>query len=78
MAFTLDLDTWIIPGQVLPVKPLPGLETSCKPADTEVLASAVAHNNNPSAILSGAECHHSEHPRLRCSMHCPEAYTSMT
>ena len=46
-----------------------GLGTSCKPAGTEVLVSAPAHNN-PTAIQGGAECHHCEHPQLRCSLDC--------
>ena len=38
----LDLDTWIVPGQILTGR---GLENGYKPAGTEVLISAVAHNN---------------------------------
>ena len=69
----LDLDTWIVPGQILKANLCWGLGNSYKPAVTEVLISAVAHN--PTAIQGGAECHNCEHPRLRCSMHCPVAYT---
>ena len=35
-------------------------------------------SQHPTAIPGGAECHNCEHPQLRCSMHCPEAYTSIT
>ena len=46
--FALDsLETWIIPGQILMGKPLPGASCSCKPAGAEVLNSAVAHNTPP-------------------------------
>ena len=43
---------------------------------TEVLISAVAHNNP--IVPGGGQCHHCEHPQLRCSIsiHLPGAYTS--
>ena len=43
-----------------------GLGNSYKPAGTEVLISAVAHNN-PTVIPGGTECHHCEHPQLVAS-----------
>ena len=73
----LDLDTWIVPSQIPTDLLRRGLEDSYKPAGTEVLISAVAHNTPP-PIQCGAECHNCEHPQLRCSMHCPEAFTSIT
>ena len=42
--WTLAPGAWIIPGQTLVGKPPPGASCSCKPAGTEVLISAVAHN----------------------------------
>ena len=72
----LDLDTWIVPGQIRKANLCRGLGNRYTPAGTEVLISAVAQH--PSAIPGGAECHNCEHPQLRCSMHCPEAYTSIT
>ena len=70
----LDLGSWLVPGQILTGKPPPG----CRYRGVDpVLISAVAYNN-PIAIHGGAECHHCEHPQLRCSMHFPEAYTSIT
>ena len=74
----LDLDTWIVPGQIRKANLCRGLGNRYTPAGTEVLISAVAHNQHPTAIPGGAECHNCEHPQLRCSMHCPEAYTSIT
>ena len=70
----LDLDTWIVPGQIRKANLCQGLGNRYSPAGTEVLISAV----HPTAIPGGAECHNCEHPQLRCSMHCPEAYTSIT
>ena len=43
----LDLDTWIVPGQILKANLCQGLGNSYKPAGTEVLISAVAHNTPP-------------------------------
>ena len=43
----LDLDTWIVPGQILKANLCWGLGNSYKPAVTEVLISAVAHNTPP-------------------------------
>ena len=75
----LTLDTWIVPGQIRKANLCRGLANSYKPAGTEVLISAVAQNiQHPTTIPGGAECHNCEHPQLRCSMHCPEAYTSIT
>ena len=37
----LDLDTWIVPGQILKANLRRGLGNSYKPAGTEVLISAV-------------------------------------
>ena len=41
----LDLDTWIVPGQIHKANLCRGLGNSYKP--TEVLISAVAHNTPP-------------------------------
>ena len=43
----LDLDTWIVPGQIRKVNLCRGLGNRYKPAGTEVLISAVAHNTPP-------------------------------
>ena len=43
----LDLDTWIVPGQIRKANLWRGLGNSYKPAGTEVLISAVAHNIPP-------------------------------
>ena len=43
----LDLDTWIVPGQIRKANLCQGLGNSYKPAGTEVLISAVAHNTPP-------------------------------
>ena len=40
----IHLDTWIVPGQILKANLRRGLRNSYKPAGTEVLISAVAHN----------------------------------
>ena len=53
---TLDLDTWIIPGQVHPGIPPPGSADSYKPAGTEVLVSAVAHNNPTATLFFTVPC----------------------
>ena len=72
----LDLDTWIVPGQIRKANLCRGLGNRYTPAGTEVLISAVAHNTPPPfQAAQNANC---EHPQLRCSMHCPEAYTSIT
>ena len=44
----LDLDTWIVPGQIRKANLCRGLGNSYKPAGTEVLISAVAQH--PTAI----------------------------
>ena len=73
----LDLDTWIVPGQILTGKPPPGsgsqLQTS-RYRGVDLSRSS----QHPTAIPGGAECHNCEHPQLRCSMQCPQAYTSIT
>ena len=43
----LDLDTWIVPGQIRKANLCRGVGNSYKPAGTEVLISAVAHNTPP-------------------------------
>ena len=43
----LDLDTWIVPGQILKANLRRGLGNSYKSAGTEVLISAVAHITPP-------------------------------
>ena len=43
----LDLDTWIVPGQIRKANLCRGLGNSYTPAGTEVLISAVAHNTPP-------------------------------
>ena len=43
----LDLDTWIVPGQIRQANLCRGLGNRYKPAGTEVLISAVAHNTPP-------------------------------
>ena len=43
----LDLDTWIVPGQILKANLCRGLGNRYTPAGTEVLISAVAHNTPP-------------------------------
>ena len=43
----LDLDTWIVPGQIRKANLCRGLGNRYKPAGTEVLISAVAHNTPP-------------------------------
>ena len=43
----LDLDTWIVPGQIRKANLCRGLGNSYKPAGTEVLISAIAHNTPP-------------------------------
>ena len=43
----LDLDTWIVPGQIRKANLCQGLGNSYKPAGTEVLISAKAHNTPP-------------------------------
>ena len=40
----LDLDTWIVPGQIRTANLCRGLGNRYTPAGTEVLISAVAHN----------------------------------
>ena len=44
----LDLDTWIVPGQIRKANLCWGLGNRYTPAGTEVLISAVAHNTPPS------------------------------
>ena len=48
----LDLDTWIVPGQIRKANLCRGLGNSYKPAGTEVLISAVAHNTPPLTSLN--------------------------
>ena len=43
----LDLDTWIVPGQIRKANLCRGLGNRYTPAGTEVLISAVAHNTPP-------------------------------
>ena len=43
----LDLDTWIVPGQIRKANLCWGLGNIYKPAGTEVLISAVTHNTPP-------------------------------
>ena len=43
----LDLDTWIVPGQIRRANLCRGLGNRYTPAGTEVLISAVAHNTPP-------------------------------
>ena len=43
----LDLDTWIVPGQIRKANLCRGLGNRYTPASTEVLISAVAHNTPP-------------------------------
>ena len=83
----LDLDTWIVPGQIRKANLCRGLGNRYTPAGTEVLISRSSQHpevlisrssQHPTAIPGGAECHNCEHPQLRCSMHCPEAYTTST
>ena len=42
----LDLDTWIVPGQIRKANLCRGLGNRYTPGGTEVLISAVAHNTN--------------------------------
>ena len=44
----LDLDTWIVPGQIRKANLCRGLGNRYTPAGTDVLISAVAHNTPPS------------------------------
>ena len=73
----LDLDTWIVPGQIRNANLCGGLGNSYKPAGTEVLISAVAHNTPP-PFQAAENATTVNSPQLRCSMHCPEAYMSAT
>ena len=43
----LDLDTWIVPGQIRQANLCRGLGNRYTPAGTEVFISAVAHNTPP-------------------------------
>ena len=43
----LDLDTWIVPGQIRKANLCRGLGNRYTPAGTEVLISAIAHNTPP-------------------------------
>ena len=43
----LDLDTWLVPGQILKANLRRGLGNSYKPAGTKMLISAVTHNTPP-------------------------------
>ena len=43
----VDLDTWIDPGQIRKSNDCWGVGNRYTPAGTEVLISAVAHNNPP-------------------------------
>ena len=43
----LDLDTWIVPGQIRKANLCRGVGNRYTPAGTEVLISAVAHNTPP-------------------------------
>ena len=47
----LDLDTWIVPGQIRKANLCRGLGNRYTPAGTEVLISAVAHNTPPIIII---------------------------
>ena len=47
----LDLDTWIVPGQIRKANLSRGLGNRYTPAGTEVLISAVAHNTPPPFLL---------------------------
>ena len=42
----LDLDTWIVPGQIRKANLCGGVGNRYTPAGTEVLISAVAHNSH--------------------------------
>ena len=68
----LDLDTWIVPGQI---RKGVGKQIHTSRYRGVDLSRSSQH---PTAIPGGAECHNCEHPQLRCPMHCPEAYTSIT
>ena len=46
----LDLDTWIVPGQIRKANLCRGLGNRYTPAGTEVVISAVAHNTPPPSI----------------------------
>ena len=48
----LDLDTWIVPGQIRKANLCRGLGNRYTPAGTEVLISAVAHNTPPPGVLN--------------------------
>ena len=54
----LDLDTWIVPGQIRKANLCRGLGNRYTPAGTEVLISAVAHNTPPpvQAAMVGGCC----------------------
>ena len=43
----LDLDTWIVPGQIRKANLCQGLGNRYTPAGTEVLISTIAHNTPP-------------------------------
>ena len=60
----LDLDTWIVPGQIRKANLCQGLGNRYTPAGTEVLISHRS-SQHPTAIPGGAECHNCEHPQLR-------------
>ena len=62
-AFTRDLGTRIVPGQVHVGKPPPGAGSQLQTRRRRMLMSAVAHNN-PTAILGGAESQHRAAPWL--------------
>ena len=47
----LDLDTWVVPGQILKANLCRGLGNRYTPAGTEVLISAVAHNTPPPGMV---------------------------
>ena len=47
----LDLDTWIVPGQIRKANLCRGLGNRYTPAGTEVLISAVAHTHREVAYL---------------------------
>ena len=59
----LDLDTWIVPGQILTGKPPPesGKQLQTSWYQGVDLSRSTRH---PTAIPGGAECHHWEHPQF--------------
>ena len=64
----LDLDTWIVPGQIRKANLCRGLGNRYTPAGTEVLILAVAHNTLPPFQVAQNATTNNNNPGLPCGL----------